>query len=720
MRVTVNPTVKINDESIPDFKSFSTSEQLGLAESSFDIQLERPIEVTTDDTASIKYNIGGQDYDLVKDKKVEVTGLSANQSSIHGEGSLISRYGPYRTIIFINDTWLKKAYPNAILSNGVILNPQVGVSSGQGDKKINGVSSNRLFIEELPGKDIKDHEFLCIVLPTPSYSAIKQYIAEKTGYTIKCNLPELYVQKVFTISPGETFFSVLNRLYGFWNPMIYIKEMVVYIVDAGGDAQDHPKGTGVINITEDSFSVLRYNTSDIDEIVDHLTIVGPSSNWTYRGIRTNSLGKYRLHGGSLPGISQTLVDVFDYEEELEVSSSRIAQEMAKEGATRDLSVFEFIDPNADRNGRQITTREMKVNPDTGEIALEKETLETYNMDGALVHRVETTHEWASYSQAVRNIKKEWSRIGVIAGGVSDTNSGGYLLRRPSSYEFKLMSIEMVEFGNFIGDTGLYEANISQYNLVHYILDEDTYNDEDIQVKRRPQIVRVNDQIGVTPSTWEEKDDPDSPLGWYDGLCLTRREQVRYNTSNPYILRKYRTIETFLPKISRETRTEDIPLKRGTRTDTTVKKWEYYKLTNPDETYSIYQVRDGDAPPSSFTGTNPGLFHPKMTLNCPDITEDYHAMKIAKRIFAKKVRKNTRATLRFTTPLPGISLGMIVNVPTCTKEVFDYNDVGWAEVELTGMMMWITGIRTVCSFGGSIGSSGRSMEFYTEIDLKKKY
>jgi hypothetical protein len=569
----------------------------------------------------------------------------------------------------------------------------------------------RLFIQELPGKNVRDIDFECVVLPGISYSYIAKYMAKKVGYDINCNFLETYVQKTFTVDPGEPYFDVFSKLYGNLNPMMFVDDSrpLIHILDVGGDAQQKPPGVGVVNFTEDSFSVLKWNVNDTQQVVDHVIITGPSSNFTYR--KTDAMLRLKRSGAALAGRTQTLVDEFLYSQDSLIDAGTLSGMLYSEGVQVETdNVFEFSDPQAEKNGRQVRTVKQKVNDDSGESATIKETIETYTTSGTLVHKTETEYKWADYKTALGHTTKEWALLGTIGGGLDQENAGGYLHTSPSSKEFKFIAMTVVTFGNFIGETGMYEADTEEYHLTQYILDEDTLNNEGIYVKRRPQIVHRNSLMGVTPSTWEEKDDPDSVLGYKEGLMLTRRESIRFDTASTTVLRKLRLVEEFLPTFSRKFYSEDVPIKRRAVTEQVPRRWEFLNING-----NAVEFNGGTLPT--------GDWHPVVSVHCPDLIDPDRARRMAKRVFAKRVRSNTSASIRLTVPAPGLKPGMIVKIPDCTKEILGWEEAGATDFEtitIPGQYMWITGVKTRCAFSGDPSSSSRIGEIYVELDLKKNF
>jgi hypothetical protein len=712
------PTVTVAGSTIPDFKSFNVDHTLGIAEKRFQIELDRPILVTTDDTVSISYDIGGSNYPLITDKKIEVTDKSTWQTSIRGEGSLISRNAPFRTIIFINEAWLKSVYPNYYLktqtntSNYLIFarNP------GNNPNQFEGASADRLYIPELPGKDVRDIDFECKIQSGITYYDIAQYIAKKIKYNVVCNYWQVPLQKTFVVNAGQPYFAVFDQLYGNFNPMIYIDDTkkIIYILDIGGEAQLKRKDVFCINLSEDSFSVLKWNITDTNQIVDHVIITGPSRAWTYQ--KSTNMMRFKRSESSLFGTTLTLVDEYIYQQDSLMTPSQIASYAASEGVTISTdNVFEFSDPQGERNGKQKRTVNMKYNEITGETATIDETTETYNIENTLVHKIYKENKWADYKTPLGHVTKEWARIGKIESGVNDGLKDDFIYRTPNEYELRLISMEVLTIGNFIGDTGLFESDLEQYNLVQYILDEDTIDtgegEESKQIKTQPQVVTRKSMIGSIPSSWEEPDDPNSELGMKDTFMLTRTETVRFDTVSMRILKKTRLVEEFIPVFSRKMYTEDIPIKRPFQTEMIPRKWEYFNV-GVGGNVSIVES-DGKTMPQ-------GNFHPVVQLHLPDIVDGYRAMEIARRLFTKRKQKNTTASIRLTAPVPGLNIGMIIYVPTCTKQIFNWTSGAFENISIEGQYMWITGIHTRCSFSGDINSSSRNAEIYVELDLKKNF
>ncbi len=726
MATEFDATVKINTAEIPDFKSFEVVEQVGLAEVSFSIQLDKLFSTTTSDTATILYSLGGgADYLLVNDKSIEQIGRSPDKTTLSGAGSLITRYAPDKTIIFINQTWLKSICPNYYFRDGIIYKQDPGIVP----KKSQGVSAERLFIPELPGKNVKDVEFKCIVQSPISYRTIAQYIGVKTGYKVISTCRTLYVQKMFVIEAGETYFEALARLFNIFNPMIFIQSDIIHILDVGGDAQTMVSGNGAIGITVDSFSLLSYNEVSDNQVVDHLVILGPSTNWTYIYQTALSTMRIKRSVASLIGEESTRVWERDFSQDTSEYLEVLTPLLTEAGVDIAPSqVFEFADPNVEKNGKQVRTMKVVTDRTTGRSVTLNEIIETYNVGGTLVHKVELTNKYADYETPIGHTKMEWARLGKLQGGVIEINIDGYKTTLPLEYEFLLISAYDKTFGEFIGETGQTDVDIDQYNLVQYVLDNDTIEgesgEEDVQVKQKPQIVIRNSMIGITPSSWEaNEDDPD--LGWRQEFMLTRRERIRYDLISKYLLRKNSFIEEFIPVHSNDMQTEDIPIKRiSSGQDQIQRKWEFFCLNgNPNSIVQWDSNGNVPQPTPGGPGTVVGqraCWHPKVTISCPDLIDDNIAKAIARRYFSKRTKDNITATIQLVVPIPGLKIGSIIYIPTCTKQVFDWDTKLWATVNLTGQAMWVTKVKTICNFEGNVGSSYRKGEIYMELELKKKF
>lgn len=725
MQSQFNAKVLVNDEEIPDFRSFRVSRQLGLAETSFSVAVDRPVDLDNGDLVSISYMIGGEWYSVVTNKRIEESNKSAKDISFKGAGSFISRYSSGRAIVFVNETWLKALYSSYFFRNGIIYQGDPGSSPIQH----RGVSVMRLFVPGLPGKEVRDCEFECVLKSGISYRDIADFIGERTGYKIHAPLPQMFVQKTFTIESGQSYFDALNRLFGIFNPLPYIRENTIYILDIGGDAQDKPAGTRIVQLNEQSFTLLNYQKSDVTTIVDHLLLLGPTYDWIYINRTGKSTTRVTYPEIDLPGASEFLAYEFDYEEESGNYLGQLQQELSANGVElTNEEIFEFLNVGAEKNGRQTRFVEIRRNEDTDESATIAETIETYNVGGELVHRVEIKYQWADYNLPVGHTIIESARLGVIEGDITEEEIDGFKNTVPQQHEFVPIMGKIVRFGSYIGETGLVDADIDEYHKVQWLVDDDTIEQEggedlEVKVRRRPQIVTRNSLIGITPYTWEPpEDEEDTENGWKDGMFLVRRERIRYDTVSDSLLSKIRHVEEYLPIKSNKVYTEDIPIKRKKVTrDQTQKRWEFFKVGNSiiqwDGTGPVPQPTEGD--PNAVPG-QPASFHPKITLHCPDLIDDAIAFRIAKRIFAKATTGNTSATIRTTVPIPGIEIGNIFAIPACSKRYFDWGIKSYVTVTLEARYMWVTGITTACDFEGDLNKTTRKGALFTEFELRDNF
>jgi|GEM_PF-5173615 len=720
MLAIFTPSVKVSGSTIPDFRSFEVTERVGVAEKSFNVELDRPTNFSTEDTIDIGFSIGGATFSLVDDKRIEVSGNSTMQTSLRAQGSLISRYGPEQTIIFINQTWLKKICPTYYFRDGIIYKSDPGATPLQWK----GVSSLRLFIPYLPGKNVRDCEFKCVLQSGISYYDIAKWIGSKIGYNVHTDCPTLYVQRAFNLNVGENYFQALSRLYQDFHPMIHIENNTVHILDKGGNAQTGGVGTSGISMTEDSFSLLSYETTNTDQIVDHVIILGATSQWAYTEQSSLSTTRNRYTEAELYGDQQTLVYETSYTSETSEYLGLLQTELAASGIDMtDEEVFEYLNRNADKNGRQVRTVEVVTDPMTGESATTKETISTYNVSDVLVHEVVITNKWADFHTSLGHTEIEKARLGVVQGGTTESAEGGYKTVIPASYEFIPIMGKYVRFGDYIGETGQVDADIDEYHAVVWYKDSDTVDDVDVSVRTTPQIITRNSLIGVTPYTWETSDDPETS-GWEKGFFLTRRERVRYDTLSQYLLMKIRHVEEMLPIKSDKTYTENIPLKRNkSHQDTIQARWEFFKV---GDSITEWNGKGTMPVPTRGPGTLPGQvasFHPAFTLSNPDLTSHEIATRIAQKIFDTRVQDNVVAQIRTTIPIPGLRLGTVMRLPACTKTYLRWSTGSggsFSTVTLSSQMLWVTGITTKCVFSGSIGSAGRTADIYQEIELRKNY
>ena len=684
--------VYINDVEITGWSGIEIYKKLGEAEVNFNVKLNRPIDIADDSFITIKEGYGSSLLTVVKDKKIENAGIGMSQSTLTGNSSSLSRCSAAKSIYFVSEVWLKQRWPYYALRGGVIHR-----YDPKSDYKIRGISPSRLFIDELPGKNVRDVEFECVVSAGLSYHKIASTLAGKIKsdynnipYTVQISVPDLPLQKTFVMNSGETYFSAIMRLFAIFRPMVRISENIIYITGIAGTNQERPPGCGGLRLSEDSFSIYQYNKLTNSDLIDYVLIAGMSKNFTYKYFKP--LNKLKLKGGSLQG--QTI----------EVTTT---EDHTVNGSD---TYYELTKPSQNTIQKTVKKSTMKVNDNTDEMATIKEEIFRYGPDDLLMHKIVTDYEWADYNTLVKSTTNEYKRIPVEGSGQAATfttdNSGANVVWYPcTSFKFVLVCKTVVNHKSTIEDMGLVESDKYIYKLLIYY--QDKVKKDNIDYTLKQSCYAVQDALKMGIPYYEESTDSDT--GWRTVLELAESESTRIDIVSPALLRRNMVNTKYHPQTASVFKSEDIPLKRKKSQDMTELRWLFIKVGN-----SVIQIDDNYIIPNTLA------LHPRVDINCPDITTSNMAQTVASIIMSSRPANDTQAMVKTTLPIPGIEVGQTIIMPTCSKEYFDWTDNSFKTIELTGQNYWVTGVKKVINFTGSWETNQRTCEMYDELELKENF
>jgi hypothetical protein len=694
--VNFTATVNVGGEEILDWSGFSVTRQLGDCETQASVDLKRPINVSPEDTLSITAGYGGGNISLVNNKPLQTTQGGLLQKTLTAHKSDISRKAPSKDIYFINQTWLKKIRRKYWIYNGNIF----WMDPGNKPIQLNGVSTQRLFIDGLPGKNIRDNECECVIQQGITYHDIARYLASLMGYDIIITVPNLTVFHSLVVSSQESYFAAIGQLFSKYNPAIYTDNKdgrnTIYVVDAAGDNGTRPSGTGCISLSEDSFSLYDWNET-IEQVVDHLIITGPPVNWVSKRAKPQSTVKKSRSVSNLSGEEQILVFNESYSEEVPPEARGIL----------DSSLwFEFskgAELRSTKTERKVT---IKTNSDTGQTAKIKEETKSYRSDNTLVHKVVSEFQWADYDTPTGSTTKEWRLLGVPGGGYDRILDGinGRYTSVPKSEKWKLVSVRDVEYGDTVGDTGLVDTQTKEYSLVYFWKTKKVIDGQTYWTSSQAQPVDIHSQIG----NWFYQKNPDdisNKTHAAEKFVEISRTTIRYNVISSSLVEKNTTEERFIPMYSRKTFGEEIPLKRTDTRGTTQRRWEFYKIGGDVIAWN------SPIPPA-------GTFHPKVMLNEPDVIDGATALQIALRFFKAKPEVAKEATVKLNAMVPGLTLASTVRLPACSKEYFDWKSRNWETVTIESQLFWLVGITDFVTYEGDPESDGKGIRVETSLRLKE--
>lgn len=644
-----NAQVLINGTEIPDWSSFYVSTRIGDAEVTGGMDLQRPILVANGSTLTIKEGFGGTLTTLLKDKEIENSGGNTTQQAFRCLGSKISRKAPGKTVYYINETWLKLVLPYYYFKDGVIY-----AMEPYNDTLINGVSPFRvLFVPELPGSNLKDHEFACDIRPGITHHQIIGILTSLCGLNLNITTPDLPVQKTLVVPSRRPYWASIAAMVSKWNPIVYIEGDTLNILDASGPQQNKP-GVGRLVLTEDSFRVYNWNVTLSQDVIDHVVIRGPSIQYTYTA-SSSLVAKRSVPRVDLPGQEITLQ----------------TEEIIEDGNTEPLLYLKRYNVNQRKPYRTVGTVKKKIdpmNPSNMVTTWEQEIV--YSQSGTEISKKESTYYYADFNTPSGQVSDRWALAISVGQGYVEDISSGYYQAIPSTSLVKVETVT-VDYRDYITAIGASEVDITVEGLCavyksKYKVDGNDYIGIDAM---RP----VTDAMLIGEEIEEES--AQAGYGYSTEWATIRKTLIRYDQSSPCLLRKRRTDIYYMPYPTVKTYDEDIPLPNRREGGIQERIWEYFNVSGSPVLYE-----GGDLPT--------GDFHPRIELYDPDIIDEPTARKVAERLFYKRPQYRVTGEISLTLPIPGFRLGNQVSLPACSKTYFDWTTKVWTTVQIPAKTFWI--------------------------------
>lgn len=684
--------VTINDTEIPDWKSIEVGTQLGDCETNFSVNIGRPLDLSIGDLVTITSGFGGKTYPLITDKEIEEFGGSVDNFTVSGAGSLLTRKSPTKTRVYVNVDWLKLVAPGYVLRDGVIYRSDPGTNP----YKIFGVSVGRLFINHLPGRNMKDVEFECIVRSGLTYYDIAQDIVRnigvsgQSGYSLVSNVPNLPLAKTFVLNAGETHWSALARFFSYWKPFIYVKDKTIYVMDIGGNRQAQPT-KGAYVLSADSFEGYQWRVKKNIDAIDHIVIHGPDA-------RNTTVAR------SLAGNRRKYSEVTLSGEEVTESSIE-TQDQAEVIGFDDFLNTLVSDWNTKYTLREVKRKYDYIDPSNS--AITQETITVKNPDNVTLHQTINTYKWASYKIPVGVTMEKWSRIPTINGGVTEVyggKDGQTSTKRPASYEFRKVEATHTLFGDFVDGVNQSEFSEETYGERVYWKSKEVKDGTTYYQYAAPQPINDALQMGYPIEEELAEDGTGLKTSW----GIIRKRMVRFDISSPYLIRKVRTDHTFVPYPVGRTVCEDIPVYNRQRFPAPYEaRWEYFMFNG-----ALVLYEGGAVPVADF--------HPKVEFTIPDVKDEATARKIAERIMTSQYSDNTEFTIKTTAPIPGVSVGGTIQLPNVTKRFYNWDSGEYENITIAGGHYWIVGVKHHINNMGEVLSPSRVLEVYDLITVRKWY
>lgn len=275
-----------NGTAIP-FRFCKVTRSRDKASISWQIDLADVVNITADDTWTIKRGIGGALQTLVDNGVCENVsgedGTGTYTRSIRSPSSgsdafsrLILSLCIPKTLVFFHPDWLDEVAKGAKLDNdGVIRMSNV---NGMGQT----IGTTRFYHDRLPGKDFRDTDFVCI--PAKTHQEVSRYLCGLVGAQFFCNVPDLEIVDTNTYASGTAWFEAIVRNLKIWSPDIKTVDTEIRVADVLVETEEDEEPIHKLRIDNPGIISTSWSAagsgSSTNEPKDHLIVVGRQSKNT--------------------------------------------------------------------------------------------------------------------------------------------------------------------------------------------------------------------------------------------------------------------------------------------------------------------------------------------------------------------------------------------------------------------------------------------------------
>ena len=372
--------------------------------------MKTPIPLDNIDTESDRYSlsllVAGKGWYRFKDCVATKADLDESEedggttiSGVHNlyNSSLLYYCAP-KTIVFVNQEWLNRSFSSWCLRDGVLR-----------FQSPSGAVGRRLYHPRLPGVEFKD-DMVDFLVGSWTHHKIAKYLADMLSMDVIITTPDMPIIDTFTISSGQAWFDAVKANFTMWgcniqvmpsssgsgNPVIQILDI---INDSGGITP-----VGAITIDPESVETISHesaNTGDSSNVVDHCIVIGRASE--------------SLSLQEPPDYTQRKLSKFDWQPNCTVKSEVPVGDVMKRKQMGDYTgefglgedSYKVVPVERYRDTQEIYRY---YDPSSGEKdLLLKETRDTIDKDGILVHRVQVEHEFSKDYKPVGTTEREWIR-----------------------------------------------------------------------------------------------------------------------------------------------------------------------------------------------------------------------------------------------------------------------------------------------------------------------
>lgn len=601
------------------FKSASYVRSIDKVAPSWSINLKHPVVYNTSDTWTLQRGILGDLTTLVDGETAKnwnrSEGLLSNTRSISGTaetGDLLSYCVP-KILVFVSLSWIKELEPTAVIEDGIVKVQRGGAGVG------GGIHTERYYHPSLPGRDIADDEFECIIGPETHHD-IGQYLCNLTGYGFVCNTPDVALVDTYTVDQGTTWFDAIKHNFLIWSPDVQIHDGNIYILDlytnsgaVTGVQKISISDTALITITEDD------SGTGVDEIIDHVIVEGRPTK--------DSIVLYpREIDTTIIEISGSLLNIDEvkrWEQPIETLVSH--KQMGSYTGSFEEGDDEYTVSAVTRTRH---TNYYNVDSQTQRRKLVRAVVDTVLSDGTLVAKETRTHYHGPNGRPVKTIIKEEGLVPVP--GQSSPQWKHYRNRIILQNRF-VKGLNLTLTSEIVEGLVLYEETdsgdkVSPISLWDIRRADKTRTAVDKDSETTQQLMEM-----TTNYRWTIFDREDDKTLWqiiYDYDVLTGEVKATPQVlDNPI-------------KDEPEQDSEEIPFRK-----------EYHPVGS-----------------GKTIGTYGTCYHTPKTISHRDLTTEAQLDAVAERVLGKRGSRQITATITTNIPIPIQSLGILVALPQLSYDV----------------------------------------------------
>ena len=356
---------------------------------------------TSTDTYSLSLSVAGKTWYRFED--CVATDVDLDESDTDG-GTTISGtrdlynadllyYCAPKTIVFVNQEWLNKTFGDWTTVDGVLRYKHPRITGG------------RLLHSRLPGKEF-DSSMLDFHVGQWTHHGIAKYLANLLGFDIVVTTPDMPIVDTFTIASGTAWFDAIKTNFTMWGANVQIMPAagtgrpVIYVLDvinsSGGIT---PVGTITVDPESiDSISHTAADSGDSSSIIEHCIVIGRSGP---ENIEIDH-----------PDLTPRRIPKFDWSPNCtlvneaktgDILSKRDKPDYSGSFGTGDDAFT--VTPVQTIRSTQQRYRGADATKGSQDVLL-KETVDTIDNAGQVVHRVQTEHFYSQDFQPVGSVERE--------------------------------------------------------------------------------------------------------------------------------------------------------------------------------------------------------------------------------------------------------------------------------------------------------------------------